>query len=1062
MTNRVLFLADILIAIAVARPVFAADAVPTSPPMPKVPDGFSIELAAGPPLIERPIVAAFDDEGRLYVAESSGSNDPVQKQLALKPHRIVRLEDTDGDGKFDKRTVFADHLMFPEGAMFFDGSLYVSAPPSIWKLTDKDGDGVADERVEWYQGKTLTGCANDLHGPYAGPDGWIYWCKGAFAEQTHIVNGKEWKTKAAHIFRCRPDGTGFEPVMTGGMDNPVGVAFMPDGERILSGTFFHVNPRNDGLIHAIYGGVYGKDHGVLDGHTRTGELMPIMDPLSAAAACGLERYDSDVFGADYRDNLFLCQFNLRKVSRHILKPEGATYKTEDSDFVSSDFVDFHPTDVKMDADGSLLVIDTGGWYKLCCPTSQLWKPDVVGGIYRVRKIGAKPSADPRGKGINWTRQTVDELGTLLGDKRPAVRKRACHEFVIREDAREFTESAALDLAPFPRDADRGGRPKRVLDQTREQSDAVLARVWVDAQTDTSGSRKIIREFYLTFGSERVRHAALASISLHRDADALPQLVRIVCDDNSSAIRRIAAEAIGRIGDRHAVQNLLQAAAKSDDRTLQHSIIYALIELADPVATRRGLESTSHDTIAAALIALDQMPGGNIKPADVIPHLGASDETLRQAARWVVSQHSDWGGELAQWFTQQLKALPSSSEPKAATATDDPLQSMLVKFAANPTVQQLLADAATKHDLPAGARTLALRVMVGSALPAPPKSWVVAIASAIAGSDAKQLPLALAAARRFPLATAGDPKASQALATIADEKKYPLELRVEALAVLVGKRPQRSDSQFDLLLHSLSSEMPVTVRSAAADALSKSQLSPAQLDKLCGAIETASPLELNRLLKPFDRSTDEALGLKLVSALKKSPSLASLRLDLLREALAKYSPNVQHGVTELESLVNVDAAAQRKRIEELLPLVAKGDIRRGHAVFYSSKATCSSCHRLGYAGGTTGPELTHVGKTRTERDILESILFPSLSFVRSYEPMLITTVDGKAINGVIRDETAKEYVLATGPNQEVRIAHEDVDSIQPGTVSIMPAGLDKQLTPQELADLVAFLKNGAGK
>jgi putative heme-binding domain-containing protein len=172
--------------------------------------------------------------------------------------------------------------------------------------------------------------------------------------------------------------------------------------------------------------------------------------------------------------------------------------------------------------------------------------------------------------------------------------------------------------------------------------------------------------------------------------------------------------------------------------------------------------------------------------------------------------------------------------------------------------------------------------------------------------------------------------------------------------------------------------------------------------------------------------------------------------------------VQHGVAELESLVNVDAGSQRKRIEELLPLVAKGDIRRGHAVFYSSKAVCSACHRLGYAGGTTGPELTHVGKTRTERDLLESILYPSLSFVRSYEPVLITTQDGKAINGVIRDETSKEYVVATGPNQEVRIAHEDVDQIQPSTVSIMPAGLDKQLTPQELADLVAFLKNGAGQ
>src|SRR3954463_6120665 len=122
---------------------FAADSVPAALPTLKVPEGFSVELAAGPPVIERPIVAAFDEQGRLYVAESSGSNDPVQKQLAEKPHRILRLEDTDGDGKFDRRTVFAERMMFPEGAMWHDGSLYVAAPPSIWKLTDTDGDGVA-------------------------------------------------------------------------------------------------------------------------------------------------------------------------------------------------------------------------------------------------------------------------------------------------------------------------------------------------------------------------------------------------------------------------------------------------------------------------------------------------------------------------------------------------------------------------------------------------------------------------------------------------------------------------------------------------------------------------------------------------------------------------------------------------------------------------------------------------------------------------------------------------------------------------------------------------------
>ena len=135
----------------------------------RAPAGFVIEPVAGPPLVDRPITAAFDEAGRLYVADSSGSNDNVKKQLEERPHRIVRLEDRDGDGRYDSRTIFADRMMFPEGTMWFQGSLYVSAPPSIWKLTDTDGDGVADQRVEWFQGKTLTGCANDLHGPYLGP-----------------------------------------------------------------------------------------------------------------------------------------------------------------------------------------------------------------------------------------------------------------------------------------------------------------------------------------------------------------------------------------------------------------------------------------------------------------------------------------------------------------------------------------------------------------------------------------------------------------------------------------------------------------------------------------------------------------------------------------------------------------------------------------------------------------------------------------------------------------------------------------------------------------------------
>ena len=151
--------------------------------------------------------------------------------------------------------------------------------------------------------------------------------------------------------------------MTGGMDNPVDVAFTPTGERILTATFVE-HPqagRRDGLLHAVYGGVYGKPHGVIDGHPRTGDLMPVMCQLGPAVPSGLTRYASRVFGDEYRDNFFAALFNLRKVARFALEPTGATFRRETPTFSCRTTETFtRPMSIE-DADGSLLVIDTGPW-----------------------------------------------------------------------------------------------------------------------------------------------------------------------------------------------------------------------------------------------------------------------------------------------------------------------------------------------------------------------------------------------------------------------------------------------------------------------------------------------------------------------------------------------------------------------------------------------------------------------------------------------------------------------------------------------------------------------------
>jgi len=1013
----------------------------------KVPEGFTIERVAGPPLVDRPITAAFDDVGRLYVSDSSGSNANVQKQLAEKPHRIVRLEDTNEDGTFDKRVVFADKMMFPEGTMWHGGSLYVAAPPSIWKLTDTDGDGVADKRVEWFGGKTLTGCANDLHGPYLGLDGWIYWCKGAFAQQTYERPGRPpFVTKAAHIFRCRPDGSGIEPVMTGGMDNPVDVVFTPGGERIFTTTFF-VHPgggQRDGLVHAIYGGIYGKVHDPIfqPAHKWTGpEVMPVMLHMGPAAPCGLTCYESDAFGKEYQNNLFACYFNLHKVSRHVLVPQGATFTTKDEDFVTSPDLDFHPTDVLEDADGSLIVVDTGGWYKLCCPTSQLHKPDVLGGIYRVKRRGMARPFDPWGEML-WERQKdihtammLKDFVKLLGSPQPAWRRYATEDL-----ARPGGEAVVLPI---------------LREVSAEEKSPLLHRniVWTLARINHSNARAQV-EHFLWSPDESVRQAAIHVTALWRDRGATIRLIELL-KDSPPHNRRAAAEALGRIGAKEAVPALLETASQPVDRILEHSITYALIEIADPKGTAAGLESKSSRSIRTAMVALDQMEGGGLDPKFVAGLLASTDPALKETAAWLVGRHRDWAPALAGVLGARL----DKADLPAAERTE--LERQLGRFAQAAPIQKLLAARLSDAAAPRATRQSCLQAMAQSGLSEKevPASWIAALANVLDNRhpDAELVALAVAAIRALPItkSKAGDLPAR--LLRVGAETKNPAELRQSALAAVPGGLSNPDPSLFAFLLSKLDREQPVASRTTSADVLARAKLTPEQLLRLADALRAAGPVEVDRLLGAFEQSTDESLGLKLVGALAESAALSSLRVDALKAHLAKYGPAVQQRALVLYARLNVDAAKQKARLEQLLTTLSAGDVRRGQLAFHSEKAACFSCHAIGYRGGNVGPDLTRIGSVRSDRDLLEAIVFPSASLVRSFEPIAVATTEGKVYNGLLRGETADELVLATGVNQESRVPRSQIEEIRPSAVSIMPAGLDQQLTPQELADLVAFLK-----
>ena len=248
------------------------------------PRWFHRTTAAEPPLVKYPVCADFDERGRLYVCESSGAADWNKPQPKESLHRVLRLEDADGDGVFDRRTVFAEFEMMPEGSMWLAGSLYVAAAPIIWKLTDADDDGVAEGREEWVKTTAVTGCLNDL--AVRIEDRTATSTGGAARPRRRIPS------KGGHLDELGPASTSPSSAGTRHRRADGRRHGQPDrnrlrsgGERFVTSTLFQMLglPRDDGIIHAVYGAVHPKDLAPVFEFPWTGpELMP---PMTSWARC---------------------------------------------------------------------------------------------------------------------------------------------------------------------------------------------------------------------------------------------------------------------------------------------------------------------------------------------------------------------------------------------------------------------------------------------------------------------------------------------------------------------------------------------------------------------------------------------------------------------------------------------------------------------------------------------------------------------------------------------------------------------------------------------------------
>jgi putative heme-binding domain-containing protein len=518
-----------------------------------------------------------------------------------------------------------------------------------------------------------------------------------------------------------------------------------------------------------------------------------------------------------------------------------------------------------------------------------------------------------------------------------------------------------------------------------------------------------------------------------------------------------------MGESSAVPALLTAAAKLDEglpedaavmRIQEHSVIYALIEIGDAAATRVGLTAQSPGTRRAALIALDQMDHGGLRVDEVMPLLTASDTGLKSAALWTAGNHPEWGAAFVGYFREQL----AGARNGAGDRSD--LQRRLMVFERDAAIQQLVADHLCDDSLEPETRLLLLRSVAESRLPEIPAVWIAALGVQLAGADETIARSTIEAVRALPLEKADVSGLNQALWRLAGDPLRSEDLRVEAMAAVTGAIGTLGETHFELLLNQLDPALSVSRRGAAANVLARATLSPAQLLELAEAMKTVGPMELNQLLEAFAETTDGAVGLALVAALEDSKFRGSVRADLLQRRLGQFPESVQEEGQELLAGLNVNPVEQNARLNQRLAELAAlpADVRRGQRVFNSQQAACATCHTIGYVGGKVGPDLTSIGQIRTERDLLEAVLYPSASFVRNYEPLIAATKAGDEYGGVLVSETADDLVLNVGAESRVRVSKADITELRPGSISVMPTGLEELLTAQDLADLMVFLKN----
>jgi quinoprotein glucose dehydrogenase len=1078
----------------------------------EVPEGFTAKLWAAEPRLANPVAMYVDEKGEVYVAESfrikAGVEDirdhmdwldddvaarTVEDRLAylqrrlgddfasysVQRERVRWLADTDGDGRADADSVFADSFGsaadgIAAGVLSWGGRVWFTCMPSLWRLRDADGDHRADELdvLSTGYGIRFALYGHDLHGLRIGPDGKLYFSCGDRGFSVPLPDGKRLENPfCGAVLRCNLDGSDLEIFATG-LRNPQELVFDENGE------LWTVDNNSDGgdqarLVHVVEGMDAGWRQAyqwLTEPELRgpwnderlwkpwfEGQAAYIVPPLAniCDGPSGLTYEPGTAFGAKWANHFFVCDFRGQARSSGIqtftVRPRGASFELATYErFLWGTLA----TDCDFGPDGALWWSD---WV-------DGWATTGKGRIYRLaasERDEASAADTLRLLQGDWTAMSDANVRGTMGHADQRVRFAAQFELVRRRKSHLLyllaTDPMATKLAR-------------------------LHAVWGLGMLDRPSVLAAVDD-----EDEHVRAAAIrVAGEMHRDGSwqpddaSSPGPMLAALDDPSPVVQREAALALGKglsLLDREAVgihERLYSKIAQvgETDPALRHALIQVLVRLGDQGMAWWGPFDDSALTTEATA-------DYRFSLADAASHPSAD---VRVAV--VVALRRLKSGKLAAFLADRDERVVAEA---ARAIYDVPIE------AAYPELAALVA----RDDLKS---TAIVRRALNAAFRLGGEENAKALASFAAREDSDELHRweALELLHRWPRPPGRDMLTGEWRPLPEREAPFLPRLVAEMHAKGIGSAPPRvarawirlaresraAEVGLGLLEMAKRSDVDVSVRSDAIEAAAELRAEGLEealavlVDDADGAVRAAALRAVNAvaperafplvqkaavsgsrderrvafaaLAKLPDLRADDLLAREL-SRLSAGFVPAEVALDLVLAAEQRDTDVVAHPLAELLARREGDPA-----LAPFLDSLYGGDSARGRALFRGkTELQCLRCHVADGDGGKVGPDLRGVGRRATRLELLESICEPNRGIVRGYDGVVLVLEDDSVVAGIVASEDGETVTLRTSQDELVEVERASIRERRPD-LSAMPQDLAKHVTREDMRDLIEYL------